>query len=86
MTRVKNWYVSEAEAMAAWKDRGERLGHYIAVVKRSSNNKQVGYYVGKPEDIQDMDRRFTAKIILKVKSRKKKNTKNRVFKGKPRWA
>lgn len=82
MTRVKNWYASEKEAMAAWKDRGKRLGHYIAVVKRSSNHKQVGYYVGKPEDIVDMDRRFTAKIIGRVK----KNTKNRIFKGRPRWA
>lgn len=83
MTRVKNWYVSEKEAMEAWKDRKERLGHYIAFVERSSNHRHVGYYVGKLEDIENMDKRFTAKII-KVKSQK--NAKNCAPKGRPRWA
>lgn len=75
MTRVKNWFTNKEEAVKAWEERYERLGHCIAVVMRSATNKKIGYYVGKPKYIESIDSRYSAEVIGIVPKNKKENRK-----------
>lgn len=68
MTRVRNWYKDKSEAISAWEERKERLGHLMAEVRKTSNNEHHGYYVGTEDGISKIDKRYVAKIIKKPKN------------------